>query len=45
MANITKGLEKYETSIVYYNKVLSKISLNPNLVQKYYIEEAVAMND
>ena len=28
MANITKGLEEYETSIVYYNKVLSKISLN-----------------
>ena len=28
MANITKGFEKYETSIVYYNKVLSKISLN-----------------
>ncbi len=28
MANITKGFEEYETSIVYYNKVLSKISLN-----------------
>ena len=28
MANITKGFDKYETSIVYYNKVLSKISLN-----------------
>tara|TARA_B100000686_G_scaffold349991_1_gene444702 strand:- start:6 stop:1694 length:1689 start_codon:yes stop_codon:yes gene_type:complete len=28
MANITKGLEEYETAIVYYNKVLSKISLN-----------------
>ena len=28
MANITKGFEKYEASIVYYNKVLSKISLN-----------------
>jgi len=28
MANITKGLEEYETSIVYYNKVLSKINLN-----------------
>ena len=28
MANITKGLEEYETSIVYYNEVLSKISLN-----------------
>jgi len=28
MANITKGLEEYEASIVYYNKVLSKISLN-----------------
>jgi len=28
MANITKGFEEYETSIVYYDKVLSKISLN-----------------
>ena len=28
MANITKGFEEYESSIVYYNKVLSKISLN-----------------
>ena len=28
MANITKGFEEYETSIVYYNKVLPKISLN-----------------
>ena len=28
MANITKGFEEYETSIVYYNKILSKISLN-----------------
>ena len=28
MANIAKGFDKYETSIVYYNKVLSKISLN-----------------
>ena len=28
MANITKGFEEYETSIVYYNKVLSKRSLN-----------------
>ena len=28
MANITKNFEEYETSIVYYNKVLSKISLN-----------------
>ena len=28
MANITKGFEEYETSIAYYNKVLSKISLN-----------------
>ena len=28
MANITKGFEEYETSIAYYNKVLSKLSLN-----------------
>ncbi len=28
MANITKGFEEYESSIVYYNKILSKISLN-----------------
>ena len=28
MANITKGFEEYETSILYYNKVLSKLSLN-----------------
>ncbi len=31
MANITKGLEEYETAIVYYNKVLSKISLNSEI--------------
>ena len=28
MANITKGFDDYETSIVYYNKVLAKIDLN-----------------